>query len=102
MNSLEHLFSRGFFLKAKFHHICKSQGFFFHSSLYLKENQSIILVQTTHRKKNEGQQIKRSSHCQQKSQQKNPSGLTTELTSPDIQKEFVQAACIKRDTATVP
>jgi hypothetical protein len=28
--------------------------------------------------------------------------LTTELTSPDIQKEFVQAACIKRDTATVP
>ncbi len=75
--------------------------FFFIHPYTLKRTRA-LLVQTTHRKKNEAQQIKRSPHCQQKSQQKNPSGLTTKLTSPDIQKEFVQAACIKRDTATVP
>jgi hypothetical protein len=71
--------------------------FFFIHPYTLKRTRA-LLVQTTHRKKNEGQQIKRSPNCQQK----NPSGLTTELMSPDTQKEFVQAACIKRDTATVP
>jgi hypothetical protein len=75
--------------------------FFFIHPYTLKRTRA-LLVQTTHRKKNEGQQIKRSLNSQQKSQQKNPSALTTELTSPHIQKEFVQAACIKRDTATVP
>ncbi len=74
--------------------------FLFHP--YTLKRTRALLVQTTHRKKNEEQQIKRSPHCQPKSQQKNPSGLTTEWTSPDIQKEFVQDACIKRDTATVP